>query len=339
VDVSFGKPLPVADVWHEKPERGSFADWSQDDTPGRDYFVQEFVGSLARQVQEGVNQSATASATALVAAVWLAHGQDLLLYSELKRDISLLQVLIPAAGRALNFQWTNETTSPAALLELCESWDFFTSEFISLNEQRCQKNYEKELSFWWYRGTIFHILALFGMVAKLFTTYPQASEEKHVEIFNHWRLLWDKELYWPQTISSEQLFQSTAKILVPYITQSFGVGPNPHNRNTLNFLEQFVLPECDTYAMALVVKNNLTGISLHEQAYAAQETAAPPFMGRLFQQQMNDGFNYLETIAEEQKKVIFELLGVPKWDAFLAQLEHKSEVAPPNVVKADPVSA
>lgn len=174
------------------------------------------------------------------------------------------------------------------------------------------KNQNKELNLWWYRGTIFHILAPFGMIANILLN-PQQTEvslEKLEFYISQIRNLWQDELFWDQKISNRDIVRICLEILAKLgltSTDENGlvtIANQAKKRQALQFISQLVRPEIELYGIQaassmMLVKQKGSfsreeliskSISVHANAFLNSFTCQPQIFSKVFGNRIADGF-------------------------------------------------
>lgn len=130
------------------------------------------------------------------------------------------------------------------------------------------RNPQKEINLWWYRGTIFHVLAMSGLVAAIcLDLRPEDLSIARIEArLSALRVVWEDELFWPDSTSSGAIVISA---LTAFEELGFckimndtdvSLDPKPENREILRELSLIVKPEQEIYRLQLA-----TAIVLMEQ--------------------------------------------------------------------------
>lgn len=99
-------------------------------------------------------------------------------------------------------------------VEDAKRWQFITEE--TRNGRPVWKlNPAMEMQLWWYRGNIFHILALPGIVTSVLLDLDSESRTKAnvAELFAQIREVWQEELFWPDVTSTDQLVDAGFMVL------------------------------------------------------------------------------------------------------------------------------
>jgi glycerol-3-phosphate O-acyltransferase len=271
VDVSFGEPLHLGTEWQRYFERfpdGKVAPLLReisDDLESRERPIQDFSKNLGKRVNMGINAAATASGSALTAAILLGHPEQEITKLRLRSKLKVLHWTVGQVRKALD--WSIATSAgvesandfliemvggvvppPPSAMRLPESsmgepvvstlpfqpsenpasyFDEILSdaegwEFIVPKERRNEddepaylRHAQKEMNLWWYRGTVFHILAIPGLVATALLDLPENS--RTVEAISGWleriRALWDEELYWHDDVSTARMVRAGLAVL------------------------------------------------------------------------------------------------------------------------------
>ncbi len=305
VDISFGEPIRFGDYWNEffskNPQYGHLPEFSriQPDLDPRDKGVQDFVKSLARRVNMGVNSAATASGTAIMATILLAMSEQRLPRKLLCEKIEILHWVIDSIRTKLQwhvatnsgtensndymlssriptnhnsnnpenvenveiisvplFGTQNLDTIASNIIQSALSWKFLLPNSSTESEDVC-RNPLREENLWWYRGTVFHLCAIPGIVsAILLDLAPDDRSVSEVE----WRLdsirkLWQEELYWHDNTSSHKIAEAGLQILKELEVISISpngrisLSPNENSLEHIYFFADIVRPERELYSL------------------------------------------------------------------------------------------
>lgn len=353
VDVSFGEPLKIADIWEEYSESfaretGSHA-LSEDLLPkkftdipdssdSRDPRVQEFVKYLAKRINQRINCAATASGSALLATALLSLKNGATEVSELQFHVMLLHYFVNEFAKLTQWRIATNQNEPHIFeylqnylgkkaeekidfekiealadnyIKIGQRWEMINKQEEN-NKITFSKNHNKELNLWWYRGTIFHILAPFGMIATILS-HPQQTEvslEKLEFYISQIRNLWQDELFWDQKISNRDIVRICLEILTNLDLTSTDengfvtVVNQVTKRQVLQFISQLVRPEIELYGIQaassmMLVKQKGSfsreeliskAISVHANAFLNSFTCQPQIFSKVFGNRIADGF-------------------------------------------------
>ncbi|NBW82795.1 hypothetical protein EBR21_13680 [bacterium] len=320
VEVAFGTPIRFGDFWtdyvsriHAHGGRG-FQSIEREPLPStlsslrpdfdlRDPRVQAMVRELAKRINQGINACATASDTALLAAVVLGRSREsaeshdemdaqlcLQKVSALRRLIERCGILL---GWAISAGETDDSSTPAGEIEFITSnapqqavveeakkrsvdlvssavkWGFLQTRRDSTGRSLVKPADTAQLNLWWYRGTIFHLLSIPGIVAtilergllqegrgsapsrvvSILALESQASAVRH---------LWEDELFWPETTSTAtivstclQIFEELDIVIWDRENNSVSVSEKPESRKSLQWISSLVRPEIELYSVQL----------------------------------------------------------------------------------------
>lgn len=356
VDVSFGEPLRVADIWEEYSESFAYETGSHalsedllpkkfidipDSSDSRDPRVQEFVKYLAKRINQRINCAATASGSALLASTLLAMKDVAVPYQELEFHVMLLHYLVNEFAQLT--QWRIATNQNEAntfdylesvlhgqtqSLELDEKFKnikILATHYIEIglrwqmitkteehNRISFSKSPNKELNLWWYRGTIFHVLAPFGMIASILLNplQTEVSLEKLEFYVSQIRNLWQDELFWDQKMSSLDIVRICLKILTTLGLISVSenrfvtISTEGRKKQTLQFISQLVRPEIELYGIQaassiMLVKQKGSfsreeliskATAVHANAFLNSFTCQPQIFSKVFGNRISDGF-------------------------------------------------
>jgi glycerol-3-phosphate O-acyltransferase len=259
----------------------------------RDPRVQAFVRALARRVNQGINSTAVASGSALLTSALCAQSEAQVPRVLLSERVGMLHGIVAHLGRDLG--WTVSPSSvgegeitgslpnggegarePVRLAPMAggPSLDAIVEEILATGIQwqfmierpgeddaLLARNPAKELNLWWYRGTIFHVLAIAGLVATLLLEARERGEamprlawlEAKLQAI---RAVWDDELYWPDSTSSGALVLAALRVfgelgLATHDAWEVRVVESESAFATLRFLTDLVRPERELYTLQL----------------------------------------------------------------------------------------
>jgi glycerol-3-phosphate O-acyltransferase len=330
VEVAFGEPIRFGDFWSDYVrrtqahaagaaaaaglEREPLPELLSDLRPDfdtRDPRIQAMVRELAKRVNQGINASATASDSALLAAVVLGRvpvGQRSapssgLAASDCLAAVDRLRSLLESCGERLGWAISagkaDETPSlksqqargvvelitsrapemPVAdevkpraldLISSAVSWGFLQT-FKSSTDGALQVKPADgaQLNLWWYRGTIFHLLAVPGVVATLLDRALRvdgrlrgpaiscsiaALEVQMASV----RQLWEDELYWPESTSTASIVAAALEIFesLKIVSWDRGAGTvslinSEESLELLSWISELVRPEIELYSVQL----------------------------------------------------------------------------------------
>ncbi|MBX9702783.1 MAG: 1-acyl-sn-glycerol-3-phosphate acyltransferase [Silvanigrellaceae bacterium] len=312
--------------------------------------LQAFVKYLAKKTNQKINASVGASGTGLLAAALLAQEGNKISKKTLSYRICLMHWLFNEIGLDLKWnigsilgeedvseylkktktssgnydsKWEENTLNQSIdkivnkVFSIGLKWEFVTSEEIE-KQTYFARNPEKEMNLWWYRGCIFHILAIFGIVARLLLLHTP-SERKFLKIvskMNLIRMLWDEELFWDEDVLTSDILQSVLKLfsilgLISYSDKEIVLSQKERDLEILDFLSRLIQPEIEIYGIQLAAALNLSAnneeftfdvlmaksINTHSVAFLRSASTFPVniskvFGGRCFDFFMKAGFFY-----------------------------------------------
>lgn len=361
------------------------------DTPeglsSRDPRVQTFVRALARRVNQGINATSVASGSSLLTSALCAQIENDIPRVLLWERVRMLHGLVSRLGSYLGWsvspgtEGEGEVTSGTAQTASQSSGnitlapmktsdnsldtvvdDILTTgvQWAFMQERRAEdgllfaKNPAKELNLWWYRGTIFHVLAAPGLVATLLLEGPRRPEMGQEGIRLAWveakmqalRTVWDEELYWPDSTSSASVVSACLRVfqemeLVTFDASVVHVKVDDDARARLRFLSDLVRPERELYALqlatALVLMETRGRFSrdellrktyeAHRSAFLRGAAAHPAqlsrvFGGRTFEALFKAGLfvprdNQLLAVAYTELVSISDFFDVDVWREFV----------------------
>jgi glycerol-3-phosphate O-acyltransferase len=319
VEVAFGTPIHFGDYWSEYVRRiqqpigvmnagiereqlpENLADL-RNDFDLRDSRIQALVRDLSRKVNQGINSSATASDTALLASVMLADTYDRtsgthLLESECLRKVALLRRVVTELGASLgwlisagesNNNGFNEqvefiSNAPQAAADEFEAkrrsdnlivsavrWGFLERR----HDQSIRQAENSQLNLWWYRGTIFHLLAIPGIVAHILMKASGLEQGRQTPVSEQLlesqlalvRQLWDDELFWPESTSSASVVRAVLSVferlqLVNWNQENNAIVVSHYldeRSEGLRWFSSLVQPEIELYSIQLGAALTLT---------------------------------------------------------------------------------
>ena len=230
VDVSFGPPVRVGDLWTEffSGQKGLFAFHEEvptdlervpDNLDPRDHRVHSFVKFVATRMNQGINSAATANASALLASVLLSSNKKSFSTLEMKTEVAFLGEFVEALGGGTG--WNIATTLDAEenqdasselprYLKDAHKWE----HLLPAGSDEWSVNDNKELHLWWYRGSSFHVLAPLGIVAHLLVQgdaeVSLSTMSKRLGAIRH---IWRDELFWPDSTSHAVLVTTVLQFL------------------------------------------------------------------------------------------------------------------------------
>lgn len=168
-------------------------------------------------------------------------------------------------------------------LESCLSWGFLTkiedqpdaqSQGKSDNDSgidgtmRYRRSDAKFLNLYWYRGTVFHIFAIPGIIGKILQKYRDRGSDvvpysALLAAFGAVRLVWKLELFWPRDVSSEKLLDAGIAVLQGLGVASRGEGVvsiarGDEFRSSLDFVAGIIQTEKEIYGLLLAAAIKLS---------------------------------------------------------------------------------
>ncbi len=359
VDVSFGAPIHFGDAWTEYFNNPSLIalqgtteispnlDQCSERLDSRDIAVQGFIKNLARRVNTGINQNATACTTALIATLLCAHNHKLWDRDEVKmwlmRCVEVIETIRsqlgwsvavsastpsdavlfhsskpPQSGEDVDVVGTpihqlaseenegarRERHNHLANLILSDAlqWQFLKA--FKNEPDKYEKNMDKDINLWWYRGTLFHLIAIPGIVAQLVLQSGEDSlslellEKKFAAI----RHLWEEELFWPASTSSSLLVRCALSILQKWSLVIYGTqddiirASSAEAVKSLEVVASWVGPEKEIYGIQIAAALQLiegntklkrddlisNSFVLHRNLYLKGKASVPPNLSKVF---------------------------------------------------------
>lgn len=368
VDVSFGDPLKIGDLWKEYNEKIKkelsegvifedilpihFNDIANN-FDARDPQFQGFVKYIAKRVNQKINCAATASGTALLASCLLSQSKGNIEFENLQYQSLLLNYIINSFAKITNWKVSTSHNAENILEYLVSFFDEFdqdknrkehaermlilktnlpsihtlTEQIFSMGERwslmkkeinlegnisfHCIE--EKEMNLWWYRGTIFHIIAPFGIIANVILNSNE--EDRNINklefTISSIRRIWQDELFWDNNTSSAFITKACLDILnqLNLITFSeledkicVNIPTNPKKLEALEFLSKTVRPEAELYGIQIATALELVktkgsflrdeliqkSITTHTAAFLRTEAFQPPIFSKVFSQRAFD---------------------------------------------------
>lgn len=329
----------------------------------RDPQIQGFIKHVSIHINQKINGAATASGTAILASCLLSNSSNKITFEDLQFQSTLINYLVNALGVELNWKlstsiatdqifeylkfYLKQFNSDYVAVELSkthinfssvhnfseqifamgERWKLIFKEFDSIENISFLKNEEKEMNLWWYRGTIFHILAPFGIIAQsiLADKSSEYTFEQLEFILGTLRKIWQDELYWDYTTTNANMTKSCLHIFsqLGFIkfqesTQTYSLENNNQKvTETLDFLAKTIQPEVELYGIIIataieLVKNKgvfsrdeliQKTITTHSAAYLRTIAYQPPIFSKVFSQRAFDSLykSGIFTPRENQK--------------------------------------
>jgi glycerol-3-phosphate O-acyltransferase len=365
VDVSFGTPFSFGSFWEDQTQhagiRGPLVGLPpqlkdlEETLEARDPRVQGLVKALARRVNQGINATAVASGSALLTSGLLATDDKVFSKEEMLEKVKWLHQTVLNLGNLLGWSvspsnsgdgeivksenagqitpWLENSTLETVLEEIWNrglGWNMISKDL----NQKYQRTEAKELNLWWYRGTIFHLCAIPGIVAALLIeessgSFLKLSESELVNQFQCLRELWADELYFPDTASNASLVEAGLRVL-----EGLGIlVREPHSLifvslveeetvalERLRFFARLVRPEIELFGIQLaicaelVLKKGSFGrdemvvqlVETHRRAFLRGHASSPAFFAKVFASRTFDGlFRYGAIVPAKDAK--FEL--------------------------------
>ena len=266
VDVSFGKPLIFKDALFAYLENKKI---TEDDLFIDDVFY-DFVEYLSLLVQDQINAAATASHTALLASYVLTVRDQGCDHKSIHYYLSFLSLFVEQLSQDMGWNLKNtlsylphdkELLSPMEKsTENIESYrasvvapiikDGISWRFLEKTTTGFKVAEEKENQLWWYRGTIFHIIALPGILAELLEL--EIFEEDKLEIaFTEVLESWRYELFLDFSVGIKKIFHSVLHFFEMAGLVSIKKGKVQVLSPSISSLALLILPEKEVYGILL----------------------------------------------------------------------------------------
>ena len=324
-----------------------------DDFDTRDPQIQGFVKYISKRVNQKINCAATASGTSLLASCLLAQPNKSLEFEELQYQTLLLNYMINSFAKVTNWKLStsheaenileylttffnefdqnipleesskkvliSRTNLPAihALTEqtfsMGERWKLMLKTTDSEEMISYLRNEEKEMNLWWYRGTIFHIIAPFGIIANILLDSKEEDRTIHKLEFtiSSIRRIWQDELFWDSKTSSILITKACIHIFqqLNFISLKetedktyIEVTKNPKMLQALEFLSRIIRPEVELYGIQMATALELVKskgvfsrdeliqktITTHSAAFLRSVAFQPPIFSKVFSQRAFD---------------------------------------------------
>lgn len=318
--------LPIAQKIIDVPE----------DIDTRDMRVQKFVRHVSVKVNERINSTATASGTALLTSSLLAQSETWISKDRLQRRVTLLHWIINKLRASLPWEVATSLaadTSDDFLLarlkaeskgevtavvpvktegNLDRNLEELFSDAVKWNlltlkpsePGKLYKNPNKEMNLWWYRGTIFHLLALPGLVASFLLEGRNKGGFQFSQLASRlfvMREIWQDELYWPQEIKVKDFLEATLNVfqelgLIVISDEKIALVETEMANETLKFLSEIIRPEREIYSLQLCAAETLleikgefskdelirTAIATHRTAFLRGVASQPAIHSKFF---------------------------------------------------------
>lgn len=337
--------------------------------------VNGFVKYLSKRVNQKINCAATASSTALLSTALLANKTSSLAADDLKFKVILLHWFANKFGEILQWRVATNSTEPFIFEYLShrlnihepqvvlpqtytveedpfknidnlaeqyfkrgEKWNLIHTSNAKENSTRkiVLRNSEKEFNLWWYRGTIFHVFAAFGITAFAILNYRQKQitltvQEvgSQISVVRH---LWQDELFWDSKTSSLNIAECCLQIFeqLNFISINNSIVSIVDNEKVLahlDFILDMITPERELYGLQAAAalsflknKRSFTrdeliqkSIAAHTKSYAQGAVKLSPLFSKIFSNRTFDScFKYKVYVPTENLKMTIEpsLLGV-----------------------------
>jgi glycerol-3-phosphate O-acyltransferase len=164
-------------------------------------------------------------------------------------------------------------------LESCLGWGFLTKVDNEPSESsaaglvksdndggihdtfRYRRSDSKFLNLYWYRGTVFHIFAIPGIIGKILQKYRDKGSDSVpysalLAAFDAVRLVWKLELFWPRDVPSEKLLDAGISLLQ-------GLGVASRNEGLVSILRSDDVPgSLDFVAGIIQTEKEIYGLLL-----------------------------------------------------------------------------
>ncbi|MEN9528198.1 MAG: glycerol-3-phosphate acyltransferase [Pseudomonadota bacterium] len=347
----------------------------------RDSRIQAMVRDLARRVNQGINTCATASDTALLASVILSTpGTTTLTRGVCLQRVDLLRHMIGRLGALLGWsisagesngngfveeveiisnapQLTSASHEakkrPDDLLTSAVRWGFLQPFKGTGADVPVLKADSAQLNLWWYRGTIFHLIAIPGVVAHLLMQACFSGERKQSSVsivalegqLEGVRQLWEEELFWPESTSTGALVSAAVELLqgmsLVNWDRSSGlvevVETEGHLNGALAWIAALVEPEVELYSIQMGAALQLTqesgmfkrdellafALKLHRSAFFRGQVNVQSQLSHVFGGRISDAFTRARyytnaegaglTVSFSQLSHLSSVLHVERW--------------------------
>lgn len=221
VDVAFGKPLRFGDYLEKFSKEQKLV--HMDEIQDKAEVKKSLISGLSYKIIHEINKSTTPSNTALIAACVLAFKENSIKLSNIAYYLNLIFYIFDELNDKLNWSiHINVTKGKNADESLTSKESIEKGKYISNEDSPFYKiiedskkskfvqtkkiqgktylirneNLSAHMS--WYRGTIFHLLALPGIVSSLLIQIKKVSIKKSsvIEMFSEVRKVWSEEVFW-----------------------------------------------------------------------------------------------------------------------------------------------
>ncbi|APJ03142.1 1-acyl-sn-glycerol-3-phosphate acyltransferase [Silvanigrella aquatica] len=399
VDVSFGDPIKIGDIWqeyHEKlakelPQDISFDELLPknlknvpDEIDTRDPQIQGFVKHIAKRVNQKINCAAIASGTSILATSLLSQRSETLEYEELQYQSLLLNYLINAFSELTkwkissshntehiseylnayfnefdeqqNISITSEkmlvmhTNLPGIhslteqIFSMGEKWQLMSKSTDDKEKIIYTKNHDKEFNLWWYRGTIFHVVAPFGIISHILlnSNNNDVTVQKIENTISAVRRIWQDELFWDSKTSSVSIADACLHIFqkLNFITLTskegnkikINISNNKKIKQALEFLAYSIQPEIELYGIQMATALELIkskgmfskdeliqkSITAHSAAFLRTTATQPPMFSKVFSQRAFESLNKAGVFAiRENQKISLNATALAGISSFL----------------------
>jgi glycerol-3-phosphate O-acyltransferase len=314
----------------------------------RDSRIQAMVRELSRRVNQGINACATASDTALLASVILSQSENATMTRGVcLQRVAFLRLMLGRLGSLLGwsisagapngngFMEEVEIISNASqrvpgtyeakhrpddLLTSAVRWGFLKPSAGSGTDVPVHKAESAQLNLWWYRGTIFHLIAIPGVVAHLLIQACFYGERRLGSVsisalegqLEGVRQLWDEELFWPDSTSTGALVTAALEIFQELNLLTWNresgvvemVADENRIKDTLEWVAALVQPEVELYSIQMGAALQLTqesglfkrdellalAIKLHRSAFFRGQVNVQSQLSQVFGGRIADAF-------------------------------------------------
>ncbi len=295
VDVVFGEPLSFSQEWETYFHQHPWLD--ADDHEQKIPTINAFVKFLAKRANQRINRYAVATSTVLISTILLQKRSHLCLRTELERDLECLEDLFESLPKLLGWSIKYERTSDP----IKRSIEHGLMKIVDQDVSYIQKTPSKDPTYLWYRGTLFHFLAVPSFILQLIQVKSSISLIQLESYISHLRNFLENELFWDDDSSSGNIVEATLSFLedknLIFRNDSL-IELNKENIPKIQFYCQLTAPEREIYGIQLAVatllmdnkgkfsKQEVTTISeeIHKLAFEQHKAFHDAWLSKVFAQ-------------------------------------------------------
>jgi glycerol-3-phosphate O-acyltransferase len=199
------------------------------------------------------------------------------------------------------------------------------------------RNTQKELNLWWYRGTIFHLCAIPGIVALVLMRSQrqigQLSRSEMAAQVHALRTLWSEELFWPDAAATGEILEAGLRTLVDVGVLNARIlaqdtqfqDGDVLNDELLEFFRNLVRPEVEWYSLQLAFavcqveaerstsRDEITrgAYEAHRRAFLRGKASSQAYMSKVFASRVFEGlFRSGLLLPEKDSRFVLSLQDV-----------------------------